>query len=207
MWQLATWQVATSFLACRWRNCAIGLPAAKRAQEGPMGLALRVSCSHLRPFRAVLRRQRCPAPCLRLAAFRRNVSQLCATSPSRLLLGNKLHPGHSHLFSQHHACGLSPDVHRPHHYTRPTVLFAAVLDRTVLDHLLGFRAANGFRVSVRIDERNPTIMLFARHLYCEVVLATLMQLPARRPGLGFDFTQLLPVYPQSACRSIVCRKF
>ena len=36
MWQLATWQVATSFLACRWRNCAIVLPSAAEAQEGPM---------------------------------------------------------------------------------------------------------------------------------------------------------------------------
>ena len=42
-----------------------------------MNLALRVSCADLRPFRAVLRRQRSPAPCLAPAALRRNVGQLC----------------------------------------------------------------------------------------------------------------------------------
>ena len=141
-----------------------------------MHLALRVSCSHLRPFRAVLTRQRCPAPCLAPAALRRALGQLCATFGDQLttslgrsirpkrLLGYKLHPGHPHLFSHHHPCGFSPHKYSLNYYARPPVLFAAVLNCAVLDHLLGFRAANGFRVSVRIDERNPTIMLFARHL-------------------------------------------
>ena len=43
-----------------------------------MKLALRVSCSRLRPVRAVSRFQRRPAPYLAVAASRRNVGQLCA---------------------------------------------------------------------------------------------------------------------------------
>src|SRR3990172_1870654 len=42
-------------MACRWRNCAIGLPSAEKAQEGTMNLALRVSCSDFGLFRAVWR--------------------------------------------------------------------------------------------------------------------------------------------------------
>src|SRR3990172_6856493 len=107
MWQLATWQVATSFLACRWRNCAIVLPSAAEAQEGPMAWhcarVLRGTWPVSRPVAppalscATTTPRRCPA---RRGPNVRDFS-------SRVLLGNKLHPGHSHLFSQHHACGLS----------------------------------------------------------------------------------------------------
>ena len=43
-----------------------------------MNLALRVSCSDLRPFRAVLRRQRSLRQCLAPAALRRALGQQCA---------------------------------------------------------------------------------------------------------------------------------
>ena len=41
-------------------------------------MALRVGCADFGLFRALLRRQCCPAPCLPLAALRRALGQLCA---------------------------------------------------------------------------------------------------------------------------------